>query len=92
MRVFPTSRGVSKMSLLTKSPNISLLELDPIIVASMLRAFESVEEMWVISDFFFNKAGQTVLMHSLHFDNDTAKSMYEINVRGILRLTQVLAT
>ncbi|KAL8762521.1 MAG: hypothetical protein Q9184_001481 [Pyrenodesmia sp. 2 TL-2023] len=92
IRVFATARDVSKMSQLEKLPNVTLLNLDPTSELSVRTAFETLEaQTGGTLDYLVNNAGQTIIMPTLDFDIETARKMYEINVWGMLRVTQVLA-
>lgn len=92
LRVFATARDVSKMSQLENLPNVTLLTLDPTSEGSVRAAFEIVKvQTGGTLDYLVNNAGQTIIMPTLDFDIETAKKMYEINVWGMLRVTQIFA-
>ncbi|KAM0794860.1 putative hydroxybutyrate dehydrogenase [Usnea florida] len=90
--VFATARDLSKMSELSKTPNVTLLSLDPTSTASVNAALESVRTQTEGTlDYLINNAGQTIITPTLDFDIETAKSMYDINVWGMVRVTQGFA-
>ena len=92
IRVFATARDLSKMSHLAKLPNVTLLSLNPTVQDSVQAAVESVKNAnGGKLDYLVNNAGQTIMMPTLDFDIDTAKSMYDINVWGTIRVTQNFA-
>ena len=90
--VFATARDPSKMSELSKTPNVTLLSLDPTSTASVDAALESVRaQTGGTLDFLVNNAGQTIIMPTLDFELETARKMYDINVWGMVRVTQGFA-
>ena len=90
--VFATARDLSKMSELSKTPNVTLLSLDPTSTASVDAALESVRtQTGGTLDYLVNNAGQTIITPTLDFDIETAKNMYDINVWGMVRVTQEFA-
>lgn len=92
LRVFATARSLSKMSHLEELPNVTLLALDPTSKPSVQAAFESVEaQTGGALDYLVNNAGQTIIMPTLDFEIETAKDMYDINIWGLLRVTQAFA-
>lgn len=92
LRVFATARDLSKMSHLQNVPNIQLLELDPTSESSVQAAVKAVAAQTDGTlDYLVNNAGQTIIMPTLDFDIETAKKMYDINVWGMLRVTQAFA-
>ncbi|KAK3178818.1 hypothetical protein OEA41_000955 [Lepraria neglecta] len=81
MHVFATARDPSKMSHLGKLPNVTLLTLDPTSTASVEASVERIKaETSGTLDYLVNNAGQTIIMPTLDFDIENAKSMYDINV------------
>ncbi len=90
--VFATARDLSKMSHLETLSNVTLLTLDP---TSMPSVHAVVKSVWAQTDgtldYLVNNAGQTIIMPTLDFDIETAKSMYDINVWGMVRVTQAFA-
>lgn len=92
LHVFATARNPSKMSHLEKMPNITVLTLDPTSESSVNAAVESVKATTGGTlDYLVNNAGQTIIMPTLDFDVEIAKSMYDINVWGMYRVTQAFA-
>ncbi|KAG7006544.1 hypothetical protein G7Y79_00014g037190 [Physcia stellaris] len=92
LRVFATARDLSKMSHLEILPNVTLLSLDPTSEPSVRAALDILEaQTGSTLDYLVNNAGQAIIMPTLDFDIETAKEMYDINVWGMLRVTQQLA-
>ncbi|MCJ1392605.1 hypothetical protein MMC18_005475 [Xylographa bjoerkii] len=92
MHVFATARDPSKMAHLDKLPNVTLLTLDPTSTPSVRAAVESVKTATDGRlDYLVNNAGQTIIMPTLDFDIETAKQMYDVNIWGLLRVTQACA-
>lgn len=92
LQVFATGRNLSKMAHLEKVPNLTALELDPTSGSSIEAACQAVKAVTEGRlDYLINNAGQTIIMPTLDFDIDTAKQMYDINVWGMVRVTQVFA-
>ncbi|KAI9667702.1 MAG: hypothetical protein M1821_000519 [Bathelium mastoideum] len=92
LRVFATARDVAKMEHLKELKNISTVQLDPISQISVETAFKTVEaETGGELDYLVNNAGQSVIMPTLDFKLDAVQAMYDINVFGLLRVTQVFA-
>jgi len=92
MLVLATARDPSKMSHLKEIPNVNLLTLEPTSATSVRAAVDIVAtQTGGILDYLVNNAGQTIIMPTLDFDIETAKGMYEINVWGMVRVTQAFA-
>ena len=92
LRVFATARNISKMSHLEKIPNLTILELDPTSASSVEAACVIVKAATGGTlDYLVNNAGQTIIMPTLDFDIETAKSMYDINLWRLILVTQVFA-
>jgi 1-acylglycerone phosphate reductase len=92
LRVFATARNLSKMAHLEKLSNVTLLTLEPTSGASTNAAVDQVKkETDGTLDYLVNNAGQTIIMPTLDFDIDEAKTMYDINVWGTIRVTQAFA-
>ena len=89
IHVFATARDLSKMSHLQTLSHVTLLQLDPTSASSVQAGVEHVKgQTGGTLDFLVNNAGQTIIMPTLDFDIDKAKSMYHINVWGMVRVTQ----
>ena len=89
IHVFATARDSSKMSHLERLPNVKLITLDPTSESSVQAAVENVRAQTAGTlDYLVNNAGQTIIMPTLDFDVETAKNMYDINVWGMIRVTQ----
>ena len=92
LHVFATARDAAKMSHLQKLPNVTLLTLDPTSGPSVKAAVESVKtQTGGTLDYLVNNAGQTIIMPTLDFDIETAKGMFDINIWGMMRVTQEFA-
>ena len=80
------------MSQLEKTPHVTLLSLDPTSIDSVQTAVESVRaQTGGTLDYLVNNAGQTIVMPTLDLDIETARKMYDINVWGMVRVTQEFA-
>lgn len=78
LHVFATARDLSKRSHLQSLSNVTLLKLDPTSAPSVRTAVEDAERQTRGTlDYLVNNARQTIIMPTLDFDIDTAKSMYE---------------
>ncbi|KAL9070407.1 MAG: hypothetical protein Q9157_005819 [Trypethelium eluteriae] len=92
LQVFATARDVAKMSHLKGLENTSIIQLDPTSQTSVDTALETVKaETGGQLSYLVNNAGQSVIMPTLDFKIDAVKAMYEINVFGLLRVTQAFA-
>lgn len=92
LRVFATARDPSKMVHLSELPNVTLLQLDPTSKSSVEEAAKVVSaKTGGVLDYLINNAGQVMTAPTLDIDIDKAKEMYEINVWGMIRVTQVLS-
>ncbi|KAL9093880.1 MAG: hypothetical protein Q9165_003803 [Trypethelium subeluteriae] len=92
MDVFATARDPSKMSDLKALPNVTTLTLDPTSQGSVEDTLYAVsKQTGGALDFLVNNAGQTVITPTLDFSLDAIKDMYEINVFGLIRVTQAFA-
>ena len=92
MHVFATARDPARMSHLVDIPNVTLLTLDPTSAASVESAVRVVEaQTGGTLDVLVNNAGQMITMPILDTNLETAKSMFEINIWGMLRVTQAFA-
>ena len=92
LSVFATGRDLSKLSHLEELLKIIVLPLDPTSAGSVETAVEKVKALTGGKlDYLVDNAGQTIIMPTLDFDIDTAKSMYDINVWGTVRVTQAFA-
>ena len=92
LHVFATARDPSKMSQLDKRPNVTLISLDVTSLDSVQKAVGIVRtHTGGTLDYLVNNAGQTLIMPVLDFDIETAKAMYDINMWGMVRVTQEFA-
>ena len=90
--VFATARDPAKMSQLDKRPNVTLITLDVTSLSSVQKAVDIVRaHTGGTLDYLVNNAGQTLIMPTLDFDIETAKAMYDINMWGMVRVTQEFA-
>ena len=89
MHVFATARDPTRMSHLESLPNVTILALDPTSDTDVERALRTVSDKTNNKlDYLVNNAGQTVITPTLDFGLDDVRKMYEINVFGLLRVTQ----
>ena len=92
LHVFATARDPSKMSQLDKRPNVTLISLDVTSLDSVQKAVEIVRaQTGGTLDYLVNNAGQTPIMPTLDFDIESAKAMYDVNLWGMVRVTQEFA-
>lgn len=92
LHVFATARDLTKMLHLERLPNVTVLALDPTSLASVQAAVEVVRAKTDGTlDYLVNNAGQTIIMPTLDFDIRIAKKMFDINVWGLIRVTQEFA-
>ncbi|KAL9043534.1 MAG: hypothetical protein Q9214_003285 [Letrouitia sp. 1 TL-2023] len=92
LQVFATARDPSKMAHLSDLPNVTLLQLNPTSNSSVEEAAKVVRARTSGRlDYLVNNAGQTMTVPTLDIDIDKAKEMYEINVWGMIRVTQALS-
>ena len=90
--VFATARDPSKLSQLDKRPHVTLIALDVTSLGSVQKAVDIVRaHTGGTLDYLVNNAGQILNMPTLDFDIETAKAMYEINMWGMVRVTQEFA-
>ena len=90
--VFATARDPAKMSQLDKKPHATLITLDVASLSSVQKAVEIVRaHTGGTLDYLVNNAGQFPTMPILDFDIETARAVYDINVWGMVRVTQEFA-
>lgn len=87
-KVYATARSLSAMSTLAAS--ISRLELDVTSQESVERAVRAVLDKEGRIDILVNNAGAAGVGALLDFDVDQARGVYEVNVLGVLRVSQVV--
>ena len=93
MHVFATARDLAKMSHLKDIPNITLLTIDVTSPSSIKEATDTVAAKTRGKlDYLVNNAGSIIIMPTLDIDIDATKAMYEINIWGMLRVTQAFAS
>lgn len=92
LHVFATARSESKMDSLKKLPNITVLPLDVTSRESIDAAVATVSKATGGKlDYIVNNAGTQCVMPVLDFDMQQAKDMFEVNVWGLLSVTQAFA-
>lgn len=92
LHVFATARDISKMQNLQALPNITFLQLDVTSPESITAAYTIVEkETNGKLDYLVNNSGAGFVMPLLDSDVDMGKKMFEVNVWGVIRVTQVFA-
>ena len=92
LHVFATAPYVTKMAHLQSLPNVTVLPLDPTSETSVSASVESVKAVTGGKlDYVVNNTAQTIIIPTLDFDVETAREMYEINVWGLMRVTQAFA-
>ena len=89
MHVFAAARDLSKISYLQTFSQVTLLTLDPAFAPSVQAAVEEVQRQTGGNlHCLVNNAGHPIVMPTEKFDIETAKSMYGINVWGMLHVTR----
>ena len=92
LHVFATARSLSKMSELSSLPNLTLLSLDVTSPTSIAAAVKSVEgKTGGRLDYLVNNSGSIYLMPNLDSDMEVGKKMFDVNVWGVLAVTQAFA-
>lgn len=92
LHVFATARTLSKMADLEKLPNVTLLSLDVTSSSSIAAAVDSVRtKTGGTLDYLVNNSGGGLFMPVLDTDVDEARRMFEVNIFGVLAVTQAFA-
>lgn len=90
--VFATARTLSKMAELEKLPNVTLLSLDVTSSSSIAAAVDAVRtKTGGTLDYLVNNSGGGLFMPILDTDVDEARRMFEVNIFGVLAVTQAFA-
>lgn len=92
LHIIATSRKTTSMSDLASYPNISLLSLDvtsPTSISDAVAATKAQTNGTL--DYLVNYAGTGYTMPFLDTDIDTAQKMFDVNVWGVMRVTQAFA-
>jgi NADP-dependent 3-hydroxy acid dehydrogenase YdfG len=90
--IFATARSPAKIpSPLTTLSNVTLLQLDVTSPTSIIAAVKAVQDHGLGLDVLVNNAGVGYTAPLLDADIDYAKSVYETNVWGVLRMIQGFA-
>lgn len=93
LHIIATARNISKMqNLQSLLPNITFLELDVTSLESITAAYTIVENQTNGKlDYLVNNSGAGFVMPVLDSDVDMGKKMFDVNVWGVIRVTQVFA-
>lgn len=92
LHVFATTRNIKKMATLASLPNVTLLALDVTSASSITAAVEAVKARTSGKlDYLVNNSGVQYVMPILDVDIKMAKQMYEVNIWGVLAVTQAFA-
>jgi 1-acylglycerone phosphate reductase len=92
LHVFATARNLSKMSSLASLPHMTLLSLDVTSTSSITAAVKAVHDHTNGKlDYLVNNSGAQYVMPILDADIEKAKQMYDVNVWGIVAVTQAFA-
>ena len=92
VNVFATARDVGKMSSLKEIKGIKLLPLDVTSSTSIAEAVETVKvETGGKLKYLVNNAGGGYTMPTLDADLEKVKKMYDVNVFGVVAVTQGFA-
>ena len=92
LHVFATARTPSKMGSIGDLPNVSTLALDVTSPSSIAAAFEAVKaKTGGTLDYLVNNSGSQYVMPTLDLDIEEAKKMFDVNVWGVIAVTQAFA-
>lgn len=96
LHVFATARSETKLNSLRQLPNVTVLPLDVTSGESIAAAVAAVSSATGGGgggklDYLVNNAGTQCVMPVLDFDIQQAKDMFEVNVWGLLAVTQAFA-
>ena len=92
IHVFATARNLSKMSDLENVPNVSLLTLDVTSSSSIAAAVAAVKDKTGGTlDYLVNNSGAVYVMPLIDSDIEKAKAMFDVNVWGLVAVTQAFA-
>ncbi|KAK9428985.1 hypothetical protein V1505DRAFT_314633 [Lipomyces doorenjongii] len=92
LHVFATARTLSKMSHLAQLPNVTLITLDVTKFSSIASAVEIVtSKTGGTLDYLVNNSGVGYVMPTLDVDIELAKGLFDVNVWGVLAVTQAFA-
>ncbi|KAK9364913.1 hypothetical protein V1509DRAFT_451451 [Lipomyces kononenkoae] len=92
LQVFATARTVSKMSVLEDLPELTLISLDVTNNPSVSAAVEIIKQATGGTlDYLVNNAGIGYVMPTLDVDIDEAKKVFDVNLWGLLAVTQAFA-
>ncbi|KAF7588345.1 hypothetical protein BBP40_005873 [Aspergillus hancockii] len=92
LHVFATARSISKMAHLQNWSNITLIELDVSSTSSIAAALNTVTaETGGKLNYLVNNAGQALVRPILDTDTDQAKNMFDVNLWGMVAVTQAFA-
>ncbi|KAK9320927.1 hypothetical protein V1517DRAFT_340297 [Lipomyces orientalis] len=92
LHVFATARTISKMSRLDGLPCVTLVTLDVTNYASITSAVEIVKSATGGTlDYLVNNSGVGYVMPTLDVDIEEAKRVFDVNVWGLLAVTQAFA-
>ncbi|MCJ1324227.1 hypothetical protein MMC10_000889 [Thelotrema lepadinum] len=92
VHVFATARSLSKMADLEKQANITLLTLDITSSSSIAGAVASVKsKTGGTLDYLVNNSGSQYVMPVLDLEIDKAKAMFDVNLWGLIAVTQAFA-
>ena len=92
IHVFATARIPSKLGDLQRLPNLTAVALDVTLASSMTVAFDTVKnKTGGRLDFLVNNLGSQYVAPLLEIDLDEARRMYEVNVWGVVAVTQAFA-
>ncbi|TLD28204.1 hypothetical protein PspLS_03757 [Pyricularia sp. CBS 133598] len=92
LRVFATARTLSKMDHLKDLPNVMLLCLDVTDQSTIDSAVAAVRDAGAGKiDYLINNSGVQHIAPVLETDLETTKSLFDVNVFGVMRVTQAFA-
>ena len=92
LHVFATARTPAKLDDLTTLPNVTTLALDVTSAPSIADAVKTVQvKTGGRLKYLVNNSGAQYVVPTLDMDIEQAKKMYEVNVWGVIAMTQAFA-
>ena len=92
LHVFATARTPTKMGSIGDLPNVTTLALDVTSHSSIVAAVEIVKaKTGGTLNYLVNNSGSQYVMPTLDLDIEEAKKMFDVNVWGVIAVTQAFA-
>ncbi|KAH6669809.1 putative estradiol 17 beta-dehydrogenase [Halenospora varia] len=92
LHVFATARSPTHLTHLSSLPNVTTLSLDVTSPSSISAAVKTVKETPNVQlKYLINNAGMGMVMPLLDADIEAAKKVFDVNLWGVLAMTQAFA-